>query len=112
MVGVGRDLDVRSGSGAELYVVIGHAPRHLDRNVALVGRVVKGMELLSGLPRGGAEMGFYTKAEAPLPDLSGLKESGTVEFSDRFFSRRILLALADTSERYFLVSLTGYDWSG
>jgi peptidylprolyl isomerase len=67
MVGVGRDLDVRSGSGAELYVVIGHAPRHLDRNVALVGRVVKGMELLSGLPRGSAEMGFYAKTEAPLP---------------------------------------------
>jgi peptidylprolyl isomerase len=67
MVGVGRDLDVRSGSGAELYVVIGHAPRHLDRNVALVGRVVKGMELLSGLPRGGAEMGFYAKTEATVP---------------------------------------------
>jgi peptidylprolyl isomerase len=67
MVGVGRDLDVRSGSGAELYVVIGHAPRHLDRNVALVGRVVKGMELLSGLPRGSAEMGFYAKTEARIP---------------------------------------------
>jgi len=67
MVGVGRDLDVESGSGAELYVVIGHAPRHLDRNVALVGRVVKGVELLSGLPRGGGEMGMYTKSESPLP---------------------------------------------
>jgi peptidylprolyl isomerase len=67
MVGVGRDLDVRSGSGAELYVVIGHAPRHLDRNVALVGRVVKGMELLSALPRGGADMGFYAKTQTPLP---------------------------------------------
>jgi peptidylprolyl isomerase len=67
MVGVGRDLDVESGSGAEMYVVIGHAPRHLDRNVALVGRVVKGMELLSGLPRGSADMGFYKKTEAPLP---------------------------------------------
>ena len=67
MVGVGRDLDVRSGSGAELYVVIGHAPRHLDRNVALVGRVVKGMELLSALPRGSAEMGFYAKTQTPLP---------------------------------------------
>ena len=66
MVGVGRDLDVESGSGAELYVVIGHSPRHLDRNVALVGRVLKGMELLSELPRGGAEMGFYTKTEAPM----------------------------------------------
>jgi peptidylprolyl isomerase len=67
MVGVGRDLDAESGSGAEMYVVIGHAPRHLDRNVALVGRVLKGVELLSALPRGSAEMGFYTKAEKPLP---------------------------------------------
>jgi peptidylprolyl isomerase len=67
MVGVGRDLDVQSGSGAELYVVIGHAPRHLDRNVALVGRVVKGIELLSALPRGSENMGFYSKSEAPTP---------------------------------------------
>src|SRR5260221_10742172 len=67
MVGVGRDLDVQTGSGAGMYVVIGHAPRHLDRNVALVGRVVKGMELLAALPRGSADMGFYAKTEAPLP---------------------------------------------
>lgn len=67
MVGVGRDLDVQSGSGAEMYVVIGHAPRHLDRNVALVGRVLKGVELLSALPRGSLEMGFYAKNETPLP---------------------------------------------
>lgn len=67
MVGVGRDLDVETGSGAELYVVIGHAPRHLDRNVALVGRVLKGIELLSSLPRGGAEMGFYGKTQKPTP---------------------------------------------
>ncbi len=67
MVGVGRDLDVQSGSGAELYVVIGHAPRHLDRNVALVGRVLQGVELLSSLPRGSESMGFYSKSEAPTP---------------------------------------------
>jgi peptidylprolyl isomerase len=67
MVGVGRDVDADTGSGAELYVVIGHAPRHLDRNVALVGRVVKGMELLSSLPRGSAAMGFYAKGEVSTP---------------------------------------------
>ena len=65
MVGVGRDIDVESGSGAEMYVVIGHAPRHLDRNVALVGRVVKGMELLTSLKRGSGDMGFYAKDESP-----------------------------------------------
>lgn len=63
MVGAGRDNTPDSGGGTELYVVIGHAPRHLDRNVTLLGRVVQGMELLSGLPRGTGAMGFYEKAE-------------------------------------------------
>ncbi len=82
MVGVGRDLDVESGSGAELYVVIGHAPRHLDRNVALVGRVMKGVELLSGLPRGSAEMGFYAKTEAPTP-IKSIRIAADVPQSER-----------------------------
>lgn len=63
MVGAGRDNAPDSGSGVELYAVTGQAPRQLDRNIALVGRVVQGMELLSSLPRGGgaqgAYMGFY-----------------------------------------------------
>ena len=63
MVGVGRDLSPNTGSGAELYVVIGHAPRHLDRNIALVGRVIEGIEHLSSLPRGMAGLGFYEKPE-------------------------------------------------
>lgn len=67
MVGAGRGNDPRSGSGAELYAVIGHAPRQLDRNIALVGRVIHGIELLSGLPRGPAPMGFYERAEQRVP---------------------------------------------
>jgi len=63
MVGAGRDVPADSGGGTELYVVIGHAPRHLDRNVTLLGRVVQGMELLSTFPRGSAPMGFYDKPE-------------------------------------------------
>src|SRR5271163_4941444 len=82
MVGVGRDLDAESGSGAEMYVVIGHAPRHLDRNVALVGRVLKGMELLSSLPRGSAEMGFYAKTESPLP-IKSIRVASDVPASER-----------------------------
>lgn len=66
MVGVGRD-DAAESDGTEMYTVIGHAPRQLDRNVALVGRVLKGMELLSSLPRGSGEMGFYTASESPVP---------------------------------------------
>ena len=61
-VGVGRDNDPASGNGSELYAVIGHAPRHLDRNVTVVGRVRQGIELLASLPRGHEEMGFYGSA--------------------------------------------------
>jgi len=67
MVGAGRDNAPDSGPGTELYVVIGQAPRQLDRNIALVGRVVKGMELLSALPRGTGPLGFYEKASQRTP---------------------------------------------
>lgn len=63
MLGVGRGNSADSGNGAELYVVIGQAPRQLDRNIALVGRVVDGMQLLSALPRGTGPLGFYEKPE-------------------------------------------------
>jgi cyclophilin family peptidyl-prolyl cis-trans isomerase len=70
MVGVGRDNDTDSGNGAELYAVTGHAPRHLDRNITVVGRVVAGMPLLTTLPRGGEVMGFYGAKETRAPIIS------------------------------------------
>ncbi|HET6603168.1 MAG TPA: peptidylprolyl isomerase [Xanthomonadaceae bacterium] len=63
MVGAGRGDTADSGSGAELYAVIGHAPRHLDRNITLVGRVVHGIEHLATLPRGTGPLGFYEKPD-------------------------------------------------
>ena len=62
MVGAGRDNAPDSGPGTELYAVIGQAPRQLDRNIALVGRVVQGMQYLSDRPRGNGPMGFYKHA--------------------------------------------------
>jgi peptidylprolyl isomerase len=59
MVGAARDEGADTGSGKELYAVIGQSPRNLDRNVTLVGRVVQGIELLSVLPRGTGDLGFY-----------------------------------------------------
>lgn len=67
-VGVGRDLSPDTGTGGELYAVIGHAPRHLDRNIASVGRVIEGLSHLSARPRGTGPLGFYdeTKGERPI----------------------------------------------
>lgn len=67
MVGAGRDNDADSGGGKELYVVTGHSPRQLDRNITLVGRVLMGMELLSAMPRGHGAMGFYEKPDERTP---------------------------------------------
>jgi len=67
MLGVGRDNAPDSGPGSELYVIIGHAPRQLDRNVTLTGRVVRGIELLSSLPRGTGNLGFYESPAQYVP---------------------------------------------
>jgi peptidylprolyl isomerase len=82
MVGAGRGNDVDSGGGTELYVVIGHAPRHLDRNVTLLGRVVAGMELLSVMPRGSGPLGFYERPEQFVP-LTSLRVAADVPAAQR-----------------------------
>jgi peptidylprolyl isomerase len=66
-IGVARGTEEGTGNGSSLYVIIGQAPRQLDRNIAVVGRVLQGMELLSAIPRGPAPMGFYEKAEQRIP---------------------------------------------
>lgn len=66
-VGVARDDGADTGNGSQLYTVIGHAPRHLDRNITVVGRIVAGMPLLSAMPRSAAPGGFYDRAEQRTP---------------------------------------------
>jgi peptidylprolyl isomerase len=54
--------------GGELYAIIGQPARRLDRNLAVVGRVVEGIENLSSLPRGPmADRGRYGTALKPVP---------------------------------------------
>jgi peptidylprolyl isomerase len=82
MVGVGRDVASDSGSGTSLYAVNGHAPRHLDRNITVVGRVVAGMPILATLPRGPAPMGFYEKPADMLP-IASIKLAADVPEAER-----------------------------
>jgi peptidylprolyl isomerase len=58
-VGAGRNNEEDSSLGAELYVAIGQAPRQLDDNITVVGRVLVGMELLAAVKRGPSPMGIY-----------------------------------------------------
>ncbi|MXO49386.1 peptidylprolyl isomerase [Erythrobacter vulgaris] len=120
MVGVGRGMSPDTGSGAELYTVIGHAPRHLDRNIALVGRIVEGMEHLSSLPRGSGALGFYTAEEAgkrtPILSVrvgSDLLESEQPEFeylsTEGETFARYAEARANRRDPFFIVPAGGAD---
>ena len=118
MVGVGRDMAPDTGMGGELYAVIGHAPRHLDRNIALVGRVVEGIEQMTALPRGTEALGFYKAGtaartiravrlasampEAERPRFQVMK-TGTASFSDYVRAR------ANRKDAFFNVPAGGVD---
>ena len=116
MVGVGRDMAPDTGSGAELYAVNGHAPRHLDRNVALVGRVIEGMDYLAALPRGTGELGFYEQpgerigigSLKPMADLEpGAKSSWQVLGGKSFLA--YAAARANRQDAFFNVPAGGID---
>ena len=81
-VGVGRDLSPDTGTGGELYAVIGHAPRHLDRNMAVVGRVVEGIDRLSSLPRGTEALGFYKDESMHVP-ISAVRPASEIPVAER-----------------------------
>ena len=93
-VGVGRNNSPDTGTGAELYAVIGHAPRQLDRNVAIVGRVISGIENLSALPRGSGDIGFYRTPQERVAirsvrmgnEVTGLPEYEYLSTDSRSFS--------------------------
>lgn len=70
VVGVARGDAPDSGNGTSLYAVNGHAPRQLDGNLSMPGRVVQGMEHLSVLPRGSGGLGFYEGDQDPVAIVS------------------------------------------
>ena len=82
MVGVGRENDENSGGGTELYVIIGHSPRNLDRQLTMLGRVVQGMEIMSAFPRGTGDAGFY-KTPAEYRRYADIKVAADVPASQR-----------------------------
>jgi len=81
-VGVGRDLSPDTGTGGELYAVIGNAPRQLDRNIALVGRVIDGIDRLSTLPRGTEALGFYKDKSSYVP-IASIRLASEIPASER-----------------------------
>lgn len=117
-VGVGRDLAPDTGTGGELYAIIGHATRHMDRNLAIVGRVIEGIDLLSSLPRGTETLGFYKdKAQAvPITTIrlasdiaAGERPAFEVMDSNSASFARYLKLRSHRSDDFYVTSASGVD---
>ncbi|WP_120077820.1 peptidylprolyl isomerase [Aurantiacibacter odishensis] len=117
-IGVARDYAPDTGTGAELYTIIGQPQRHMDRNLAVVGRVIEGMEHLSSLPRGTGEVGFYTQDEADLRTpiisvrlASELPEPPAYEYlaSDSESFARYVEVRANRDDAFYTVPAGGVD---
>jgi len=99
MLGVSRDVASNSGNGSGLYVVTGHAPRHLDKNVTLVGRVVQGIELLSSLPRGTGSLGFF-KTQSEYINIKGIDLASESELAAQVRSTQVMRTESDEFQRH------------
>jgi len=116
MVGVGRENPPSTGDGSELYAVSGHAPRHLDRNITLVGRVVEGFAGWTSLARGTEALGFY-KTPAERTPVTRARLAADIADAPRFevmdtaspTFRAYVEARANRRESFFLRPAGGVD---
>src|SRR5689334_1486008 len=106
-VGVGRDLSPDTGTGGELYAVIGNAPRQLDRVIAIVGRVVDGIDRLSTLPRGTEALGFY-KDKAQYVPIASIRIAADMPAAERP-SYEVMDTMSATFARYLKIRANRHD---
>lgn len=106
-VGVGRDLSPDTGTGGELYAVIGHGPRQLDRVIAIVGRVIEGIDKLSTLPRGTEALGFY-KDKAQYVPIASIRLASDMPEADRP-SFEVMDTSSATFARYLKIRANRHD---
>ncbi|WP_157726619.1 peptidylprolyl isomerase [Thalassotalea crassostreae] len=66
-VAMARSTEPNTAAG-DFYAVIGQAPRYLDRNMSVIGRVVYGLEYLQKLDR------FVITDEKQWPEMAGTSE--------------------------------------
>jgi len=78
----GRDDSIDSSGGTDLFVVIGQAPRFLDRNDTVLGMVVQGMPVLSSLTRGTGTGDPNLRPEQYVP-ITGIKVAADVPEAQR-----------------------------
>ena len=106
-VGVGRNLSPDTGTCGELYAVIGHGPRQLDRVIAIVGRVIDGIDKMSTLPRGTEALGFY-KDKAQYVPIASIRLASEMPAAERP-SFEVMDTNSATFARYLKIRANRHD---
>jgi peptidylprolyl isomerase len=94
-VAMARNDDPDSG-GTDFYIVIGQAPRYLDRNLTVFGRVVWGMDVVQRIKRGPTLKNGIIEEELDQTWIKRMRLASSVEESER-----LDIWVADTNNKGF-----------
>jgi peptidylprolyl isomerase len=95
VVAMARNNEPDTGS-TDFYIVIGQAPRYLDRNLTIFGRVVHGMNIVQRIIRGPVEANGMIDARAPQTEIVSAMLAADVPQAER-----TVLQIADTVSSEF-----------
>jgi len=94
-VAMARNEDPDSG-GTDFYIVIGQAPRYLDRNLTIFGRVVWGMDVVQRIKRGPALDNGIIENDLERSWIKRMRLASTLEKD-----QRLNIYVADTNSEGF-----------
>lgn len=95
IVAMARNDDPDS-SRTDFYIVIGQAPRYLDRNMNIFGRVVDGMQVVQQITRGRASDNGVFQDDTASTRIRSMKLSSEISDEDR-----LKIYVMDTSSKAF-----------
>lgn len=82
MIAMARNND-KDSSRSDFYIVIGQAPRYLDRNMNVFGRVIHGMDAVQKIERGPEDNNGIFRDETKITRIRTMRMAGAVDESER-----------------------------
>ncbi len=98
-VAMARDTDADSSS-TDFYIVIGQAPRYLDRNLTVFGRVVWGMDVVQRIKRGATKENGYIQGDMQRTWIKRMQLASSLDTNEQ-----LNIYTADTNSKGFKAML-------
>lgn len=95
-VALARGTEPDSGY-ADFYIIMGQAPRYLDRNMTVFGRVVWGMDVVQRIKRGPALENGIIKGDLDRTWIKNMRLASTLDQS-----QQLNIWIADTNDKSFV----------